>query len=74
MEFSRDERFLAERREFRLRHTCEFCQFFDAVTGNCVHGWPNEQHREKYYRSEEHRDDPVVFCKEFDLATSPTIQ
>ncbi len=69
MEFSRDERFVEQRRRFHLRHTCEFCAFFDAATGACVHGWPNDRHREQYYDpSEGQGGDRIVFCKEFEFS------
>ncbi|MCD6497934.1 MAG: hypothetical protein J7M25_06450 [Deltaproteobacteria bacterium] len=64
MQFPMDERFLEERERYRLRHTCEYCSFFDAKTGTCRHGWPNEEHREAWY---EGAGDRIVFCKEFEL-------
>ncbi len=64
MRLQRDERFERERRAWRLRHTCEYCVHWDAETGACAHGWPNDEHREGYYDS---KATLVVFCKEFEL-------
>ena len=61
----RDERFERERRDFALRFTCEDCVHQDADTGECVHMYPNSEHRLSYYDSP---GEWLLFCKDFDLA------
>ena len=58
--------FLAEVRELGLRFLCEQCEFFDTGTEKCVHGYPNEPHREGYFEGDlEGRR--LVFCREFEM-------
>ena len=57
--------FHLERRRFNLRFCCEDCTYLDREHQRCVHGWPQEEHRARFY------DDPgcreIIFCKEFEL-------
>ena len=56
-----DERLLREATEFRFRHTCDDCVYFDGAA--CTHGYPTAVHRLPLAASSE-----VVFCKELELA------
>ena len=62
-----DERFVEQRERYGFLHTCEHCAHFDEVTGECLHGFPNEEHRMAFY---DPADPPsyILFCKDFDLA------
>lgn len=58
-----DARFLAERDEYSLRHTCEACVHFDEREASCGEGYPNEEHLEPPTRV----GDRICFCKSFEL-------
>jgi hypothetical protein len=60
-----DARFRLQRASFNLRFTCEHCALFESERGTCAHGYPTDEHRERYYESE---TAPIVFCKDFELA------
>lgn len=57
--------FLSQIREYRLLFTCEDCVFFDHQAKDCVHGYPNEPHRQAYF---EHNAEGkvLIFCREFE--------
>lgn len=59
-----DETLVEERRRFSLRLHCEDCAHWDDEGEVCVHGYPTDEHRKRPEASRE----PLVFCKEFDLA------
>ncbi len=59
--------FEEQRTRYSFCFTCEDCAHFDGETGECLHGFPNEQHRLSYYVSEI-RPGTILFCKDFDLA------
>jgi hypothetical protein len=56
--------FASQRQRLALRFTCEDCALFDPEREACAHGFPTEEHRQRYY------DRPgaeLVFCKDFEL-------
>jgi hypothetical protein len=55
--------FRAERAAFSLRFTCEHCTYFHVEREQCMHGYPNAEHRE----GQQGEADELVFCKEFEL-------
>ena len=56
--------FRDERGRYRLRFTCEHCTYFRTEDERCMHGYPNEAHREARYQG---AADELTFCKEFEL-------
>lgn len=56
--------FAAQRERLALRFTCEDCALFDPELDRCAHGFPTEEHRQRYYAQ---RGVPLVFCKDFEL-------
>lgn len=64
MRFRLSPAFLEERLRYALRHTCEDCVHYDPCSAECVHGYPNAEHREKSLDDE---GAELVFCKEFEL-------
>lgn len=58
------EAFRGERERFGLRFTCEHCTYFDVTRERCMHGYPNQEHREARYREP---TETLLFCKEFEL-------
>jgi hypothetical protein len=58
-----DARFLEERRQYGLRHTCDACVHFDERDACCGEGYPNEVH----LRSPEQIGEQLCFCKSFEL-------
>ncbi len=65
--------FVEQQERFALRFTCEHCTYFHVELERCMHGYPNAEHREGRYRSEQGAELPgeegaaLVFCKEFEL-------
>jgi len=59
-----DDRLLREMVTFELRYACEHCAHFDAPSGACSQGYPNDGHRQA------HIDAAIdlEFCKGFELA------
>jgi hypothetical protein len=49
---------------FAFRFCCEDCAHL-APDGTCAHGWPQDEHRLTFYRTDSCRE--LVFCKEFEL-------
>jgi len=54
-------------RRYGFRFTCEHCAHFDDQSAECLHGFPNREHRLAHY-SGEPRPATILFCKDFDLA------
>lgn len=65
MRAPQDRRFRIQRDELELRFTCDHCAMFDPDRERCAHGYPTAEHRLARY---EGSAEPVVFCKEWDLA------
>lgn len=59
-----DDRTDAELVRFALRFACEDCVHFEAASGACSLGYPNEAHRDGAHRGSRR----LVFCKEFEIA------
>jgi hypothetical protein len=53
--------FRGEAARYALRFTCPHCAYFDPEREMCAHGYPTDEHRRE-------DADPVVFCKEMELA------
>jgi hypothetical protein len=58
-----DERLRREAARFELRYACPECAHFDAATGRCAEGFPNEGHRVHQID----QDASLEFCKSFEL-------
>jgi hypothetical protein len=59
-----DERLRAEAAAFALRFGCEHCAHFDAASGRCAEGFPNEGHRDVRLETVP----SLEFCKSFELS------
>ena len=61
---------LAETRRFALRSACRDCAHVVVATGDCGHGWPNQEQRRHPVDAPDPDGRPPVtrgFCKEFEL-------
>lgn len=67
MEVDWEPGFDEQRRRFAFRFTCEHCAHFDDETGDCLHGFPNQMHRLRFFDADP-RPARILFCKDFDLA------
>jgi hypothetical protein len=56
--------FLDECKRYDLRFSCEFCVYFDIVSQQCAHGYPNDEHRLEVLSQ---KGVDLVFCKEFEI-------
>jgi hypothetical protein len=56
--------FAAQRERLALRFTCEDCALFDPEREACAHGFPTDEHRQRYYARP---GAELVFCKDFEL-------
>ena len=63
MKIPQDARFRSERALYVFRFCCETCANFGPARGDCVYGYPVEEHRLARYRDP---DVDIVFCKDFD--------
>ena len=67
MEVAYNLEFERQRERFTFCFTCEHCAHFDDDGETCLHGFPCEMHRLRFYE----KDPPpatILFCKDFDLA------
>jgi hypothetical protein len=57
--------FRQEWAHYRFRFCCEDCTYMDRQRDRCVHGWPDEEHRLRFYEDILCRE--LIFCKEFEV-------
>ena len=67
MEVAYKQSFEKQRKKYRFCFTCDHCAHFDELKGECIHGFPNEQHLLKRYTAAVSPPN-IMFCKDFDLA------
>ena len=66
MKIPYDHRFAEQRREYRFVFTCENCRYYSLLRGECLHEYPNMEHRAAHY-DPENPPREILFCKEFEL-------
>jgi hypothetical protein len=64
MEVPYTEKFKKQLKEYNFCFTCEHCAYFDNNNQTCLHEFPNQMHRSRYYAE---NPKTILFCKEFDL-------
>ncbi len=64
MQFEANKKFFDQVRRYALVFTCEHCAYYEVKTGGCIHGYPNEVHKNDYCRSSPRW---IVPCKDFEM-------